>query len=570
MSDSTHPQKPIQVVFNPLTAAERPCTAKQVVAPAEELVSAVCLSWQTTLLILLYQMTPKFAISSLSLGNCAHHQLPTKIRAAASLGYDGIEIFIPDFEAFVNEVRAENLHHDLFPHGRPPTEGNLEVACAKAIASLCDSLGIAIPVLQPLRGFENFSSPNSLGGGGLAAALEAAERWLRLMPHLNAPLLLVCSNHIEPEDHPFAPFDPTETPLPSFATGVDVRTAPPGPAPSPFFPPMTQEQLSTYLDIQVDAFRALGKRAARYGVRVGYESLAWGTVVDNWEQVWDVVRRVGRDNVGIILDSFNCLGNQYADPTVAPTFLRSPASCSQTPVLSHLPHPLNVYTPRPHLSPMAHLRPQNATHSALLQNLALLARTVPGHKIFLYQLADAASPCSPSVTPRAPARMTWSRAARLFPCEDARGAWLPVADMSLAVVEAGYPAAVQYACGDTDDAWWSLEVYNASLMDPRAECVPEHAARGILGLRVLWERVCREIGRAEELADAVNSPATSRDSSSGDESESGMPGFSSACDSDVSDEFALPTVDARVGLSSEWSSGRVPGAKLLTAGCIVG
>ncbi|KAJ7489312.1 xylose isomerase-like protein [Mycena latifolia] len=438
-------------------------------------------------------MAPKFAISSLSLGNCAHHQLPTKIRAAASLGYDGIEIFIPDFEAFVDEVRTKDLHRDLFPHGKLPTEEALEVACAKAIASLCDSLNIAIPVLQPLRGFENFVSSNSLGGGGLPAALEEAERWLRLMPHFNTPLLLVCSNYIEPEDHPFAPFDPA---------------------------------LSTYLDTQVEAFRALGKIAARYGVRVGYEPLAWGTVVDNWEQVWDVVRRVGRENVGVILDSFNCLGNQYADPT-------------------------------------------NATHNALLQNLALLGRTIPAHKIFLYQLADAAPPCAPpamiALTPRAPARMTWSRAARLFPCEDSRGAWLPVTDMSLAVVEAGYPAAAHYTCGDEEDAWWSLEVFNVSLMDPRPECVPEHGARGLAGLRTLWDHVRAGIAEAtggEEIAESP-SPTPSRDSGS-DESGSGRPALST-CDSDTSDEVSSPHIG--VG-STDWSLGRVVSAKLAD-GCIV-
>lgn len=62
-----------------------------------------------------------------------------------------------------------------------------------------------------------------------------------------------------------------------------------------------------YLDTQVEAFAALGEIAERYGVRIGYEPLAWGTMVDNWEQVWDVVRRVDRKNVGVILDSFNCL-----------------------------------------------------------------------------------------------------------------------------------------------------------------------------------------------------------------------------------------------------------------------
>ncbi|KAF7377560.1 Xylose isomerase-like protein [Mycena sanguinolenta] len=474
-------------------------------------------------------MAPKFAIASLSLGNCAHHNLPTKIRTAASLGYDGIEIFIPDFDAFVREVE-QGLHRDLFPDAKLPAKDALEVECAKAIGGLCESLNIAIPVLQPLRGFENFASSSCLGGGGLSAALEAAERWLRLMPHLKTRLLLVCSNFIEPEDHPFAPFDPAKEPLSSLSGSMGPQTTPPGPAPSPFLPSPMQEQLSAYLDAQVEAFTALGKIAARYGVRIGYEALAWGTVVDNWEQVWDVVRRVGRENVGIILDSFNYLGNQYADPMVSPTFLRNATSCSQTPIPSLIP----LVPPLPHGVPlrhphslMAHLQPQNATHKAVLQNLALLAQTVPAHKVFLYQVADAGPPCTPPATiepaPHTPARMIWSRAARLFPCEDTRGAWLPVVDMSVAVVEAGYPAAANYACGDEDDAWWSLEVFNNSLMDPRPECVQEHGARGLVGLRTLWDRVSERIQEAEDLSAAspLPSPTSSDESYRSDDSVRG-------------------------------------------------
>ncbi|KAJ6551289.1 xylose isomerase-like protein [Mycena capillaripes] len=451
-------------------------------------------------------MVPKFAIASLSLGNCAHHQLPTKIRTAASLGYEGIEIFIPDFEAFVGEVK-EGLHRDLFPDEEQPPQDSVEVDCAKAIARLCDSLNIAIPVLQPLRDFENFASPHALGGGGLPAALEEAERWLKLMPHFNTRLLLVCSNYIEPEDHPFAPFDPTKQPPPSFSTAPGTRT----------------KQLSAYLDAQVEAFRALGRVAARYGVRIGYEALAWGTVVDNWEQVWDVVRRVGRENVGIILDSFNFLGNQYADPS-------------------------------------------NATHSALLQNLVVLARTIPAHKIFLYQLADAEPPCASSATtestPCAPPRMAWSRAARLFPCEDALGAWLPVTDLSLAVVEAGYPAATHDTCGDEDDVWWSLEVFSNSLMDPRPECVEEHGGRGLVGLKTLWERVCVGI---EEARDRVASSPTPSDESR----SSGDNGSERAVlsDSDTSEEGISSLSGTAVNECQP--AGRMAGTKWSDS-CIVG
>jgi 4-hydroxyphenylpyruvate dioxygenase len=36
---------------------------------------------------------PKYSISSLSLGSNTYHDLPTKMKVASELGYDGIEIF---------------------------------------------------------------------------------------------------------------------------------------------------------------------------------------------------------------------------------------------------------------------------------------------------------------------------------------------------------------------------------------------------------------------------------------------------------------------------------------------
>lgn len=92
--------------------------------------------------------------------------------------------------------------------------------------------------------------------------------------------------------------------------------------------------------------------------------------------------------------------------------------------------------------------------------------------------------------------MTWSRASRLFPYEDStppstspsstisedRNVWiqkhtgfLPVADMTRAVHETGY------------DGWWSLEVFNTSLMEEDEGCPTRHGERGILGLKRLWE-----------------------------------------------------------------------------------
>lgn len=105
-------------------------------------------------------------------------------------------------------------------------------------------------------------------------AVDEAERWFELARYLDTDLILVCSNYLE------------------------------GPCPVSKVPGST---MRAYLNAQVRAFRILGERAQRHGIRIGYEPLAWGTVVNRWEQVWTVVKEVDMPNVGVILDSFNSL-----------------------------------------------------------------------------------------------------------------------------------------------------------------------------------------------------------------------------------------------------------------------
>lgn len=141
---------------------------------------------------------PQFAIASLSLGSHLYHSLPTKIEVASSLGYDGIEIFMVDFEGFVAEV-IDRQHHHLFcepfsPRSLPTPD--LERECAKVITALCVSHNLTIPIVQPLRNFENFKTESDVQAG-----LDSAERWLRLMEYFQCDLMLVCSNHV-PGPHP--------------------------------------------------------------------------------------------------------------------------------------------------------------------------------------------------------------------------------------------------------------------------------------------------------------------------------------------------------------------------------
>lgn len=136
----------------------------------------------------------------------------------------------------------------------------------------------------------------------------------------------------------------------------------------------------------------------------------------------------------------------------------------------------------------------------MMENLEKLSRTISGDKIFIYQLADAAKPAQPvSDGPDAPRRMTWSRASRVFPCEPCEDE-LPIQNVSLDEVNPpsgylGFLPVVQMtklvqATGYA--GWWSLEVFNKSLLEQDEGCTWRHGRRGIDGLNNLWEVISDE------------------------------------------------------------------------------
>ena len=49
----------------------------------------------------------------------------------------------------------------------------------------------------------------------------------------------------------------------------------------------------------------LGERAAKRGLRVGYEALAWGRHVNDYRDSWEIVRRANHPAIGLVLDTFH-------------------------------------------------------------------------------------------------------------------------------------------------------------------------------------------------------------------------------------------------------------------------
>ena len=126
---------------------------------------------------------------------------------------------------------------------------------ARDVRAMAGDLGIEIIALQPLRDFEGAPEP------ARAKNFERAERKFDLMQELGTSLLSLCSSVAED------------------ASGDVERCA---------------------ADL-----RALAERAARRGFRIGYEALAWGKHVRDWDAAWELVRRADAPNLGVVLDSFH-------------------------------------------------------------------------------------------------------------------------------------------------------------------------------------------------------------------------------------------------------------------------
>ncbi len=141
-----------------------------------------------------------------------------------------------------------------------------EAGSPAEIGAMIRDHGLSIELFQPFRDFEGLS------GARRVKAFDRAERKFDLMQELGTDLVLVCSS-------------------------------------------VAKDALGG-IDRAADDFRELGERAAKRGLRVGYEALAWGRHVNDHRDAWEVVRRADHPNVGLILDSFHTLGRGIDPETI--------------------------------------------------------------------------------------------------------------------------------------------------------------------------------------------------------------------------------------------------------------
>lgn len=342
-----------------------------------------------------------FGTATLSLGNYREHRLEPRLKAAAEAGYQWIDLFDECWAAYLEE-------HDL-PGDQlwEATPENLQIA--RKLGDLVKSLGMHIACTQPLRNVEGIKD--------LAERRTTLNQVAKRFPFMRAfdtDLVFMCAST------------------------------------------RTDNGVTSDLKTVARDLAELGDMAAAYAqadggpmLRVGYEGLSWA-VRNTWSASWEAVRFANRPNVGLIVDAFNILAVEFADPY-------NPAGHGR--IYPTLEESLDVLT----------------------GSLASLASTVPGDRIFFFQCGDAElmNPSSflPPTDPEIPSLLPWSRSHRLYPLEESRGGYMPVELVAAAVLATGYRGPI------------SLEVFNTSLNISGQSVPAEHATRGIEGLRELLETV---------------------------------------------------------------------------------
>jgi 4-hydroxyphenylpyruvate dioxygenase len=210
------------------------------------------------------------------------------------------------------------------------------------------------------------------------------------------------------------------------------------------------DQITEDMDLIISDFQEvadMGLKATPV-VRFAFEALCWGTRVSTWEESWDVVQRVARPNFGLCLDSFNIAGRIYADP-------KSKTGCL------------------------------DGCNAAVSKSLRRLITTVDVSRVFLVQIADGErleqplDETHPFYNVEQPARMSWSRNARLLYGEEHFGGYLPIQAIMRAIVH-----------GLGFEGWLSFEVFNRRLTESDGQVPEEMAQRAARS----WRRLTKDLG----------------------------------------------------------------------------
>ena len=373
-------------------------------------------------------------IASQSLGNPEHHNIKDKLQAAAAAGLRSVEVFFEDIERL---AVAHQHYSDVLEPRFQPTSNN--------------------------PNFRAFSKEQQVR---LACARQIQQWCLEAYP--GAPSLdIIC---LQPFMHFEGLLDYSEREQRfqklSFwievakQLGTDLIQIP-----SNFLP--ESKTTGSKLRLVQDLREAAEIGAAQTPViRFAHEAISWGTHTNTWDAAWELVEEVDMPNFGTCLDTFNIAGRVYADP------------------LSQDGRNQNA---------------QEDTRRSIQKLRDTFSDPEKLKKIFYVELCDGEILDAPLdanhewYNAEQPARMTWSRNARLYPFEtDATEAaaqgrnpgYLPVTEIFDALLDVGY------------EGYLSFEVFNRSLNQPSHSVIEEHAARA----EKSWQRCAAYIDQHFQAA----------------------------------------------------------------------
>jgi sugar phosphate isomerase/epimerase len=206
--------------------------------------------------------TIPFSYASVSVGT-PNDPLEKKLAAISRAGFKGIELGFPDLQSFASKH-----------FGKEIKENEYESLCkaGQEVKALCEKYKLRIMMLQPFSNFEGWAK----GSKEREDAFSRAKGWIKIMEAVGTDMLQV------------------STSLPS--SSFPKLTKQVGSSDSPN---ITSSQDKLALDLA-----ELADLLAPHNFRLAYENWCWATHATTWSDVWNIVQKADRPNIGLCLDTF--------------------------------------------------------------------------------------------------------------------------------------------------------------------------------------------------------------------------------------------------------------------------
>ncbi|KAK7751094.1 hypothetical protein SLS62_006923 [Diatrype stigma] len=304
------------------------------------------------------------SFASCSIGHKESHTFPLKLKAIADAGFDGIELAMTDLLAYGKVL-----------NGTAPAWEDFDafVEIAKVAREQAKQHNLTIIMLQSFAHLEGWPK----GSKERETAFNRARGYMRIMEAAGTDMLQIGSSDVP-------------------------------------------EIAAASFDDLVGDLAELADIFATKGFRIAYENWCWATHAPDWKDVWRIVEKVDRPNVGLCLDTCQSAGGEWADPTTKSGLIEEEGLTRE------------------------------ALEARWRQSLEDLARTVPGDKIYVLQVSDGYRmdpPLENKVNEKGMRpRYQWSVDYRPLPFD---GGYLPVTDFSDAVLKTGFRG------------WYSVEVFDS-------------------------------------------------------------------------------------------------------------